>query len=230
VVLAGEFLPAARFSAHFVKGFASHLTGAISTARQEFEAAEGLVANGVHVQIPGFFDGPVAIAAEAALVAHIDGDESRADGLLTLAETRAAGELSALVVATQHRTWLAAMRGNAPDARRFASECRALAKRLDYGLYGNAAELVAGWADALLGDGVGADRADTAFARYLETGLRMLTPLYLLLRAEAHATSGRMPRARELIRESRAVRSETGEICSSPRLLAWAAQQVPADA
>ena len=227
VVLAGEFPPVTRFSAHFVKGFASHLTGAISSAHEEFEAAEGLAAQGVHVQIPGVFDGPVVIAAEAALVAHIEGDEPRADELLTLAKTRAVGSLSALVTATQHHAWLAAMRGDAVLARQHASECRILADRLDYAAYGNAAELVSGWADAMLGDATGADRADAVFARYLATGLRMLVPLYLLLRAEAHAASGHPSRARQLIRESRAVRAETGEVCSSPRLLAWAALQMP---
>lgn len=83
--------PEARFAAHFVRGFASHMTGRISVARQEFEALEGLIAQGVNVQIPGFFIGPVVVAAQSALVAHIAGDEGRADMLLATAEARAAG-------------------------------------------------------------------------------------------------------------------------------------------
>jgi len=185
---------------------------------------EALAARGVDVSIPGFLAGGVATAAESSLVAHVDGDEARADACLVAATERAAGSEPALLTVAQHRVWLAAMRGDARQAREWASECRTLAGRLDYGQYGTAGELVGGWADAMLGDGTGADRADAAYDRYLATGLRMLVPLYLLLRAEGHAASGRTARARELIRDSRAVRAQTGEVCSSPRLLAWAAQ------
>src|SRR4051812_47711971 len=106
------------------------------------------------------------------------------------------------------------MRGDARQARQWAAECRSLARRLGYGQYATAGELVGGCADAMLGDGTGADRADAAYDRYLATGLRMLIPLYLLLRAEDRAACGRTARARELIGESHAVRAQTGEVCS----------------
>jgi predicted ATPase len=119
------------------------------------------------------------------------------------------------------------MRGDVPQARSQAGKCRALAERLDYVAYLDSADLVRGWADAVQGDLSAAARLDTCFDRYLETGLRMFEPLYLLLRAEAHSASGHLSRAHELIRQSRAVRAETGEVCSSPRLLAWAARELP---
>ena len=227
VILAGEALPMTRFCAQFVRGFASHLMGRIAVAREAFDAMEGLAAEGVDVQIPGFFAGAVVAAAEAALMAHVGGDEPRADALMGTAVTRAAGSEQGLVTVAQHRCWLAAMRGDPKLARQHAADCRALSERLDVPLYGQVADLVGGWADAMLGDTSGADRADSAFDQYLATGLRLNIPLYLLLRAEAHSTAGRDRRAGELIRQSRALEVERGEVCSSPRLLAWAAAQLP---
>jgi hypothetical protein len=119
------------------------------------------------------------------------------------------------------------MRGDPELAREHSADCRALADRLDVPVYRQVADLVGGWADAMLGDTSGADRADTAFDQYLATGLRLNIPLYLLLRAEAHFSAGRDLQAAELIRQSRALAVERGEFCSSPRLLAWAAAQLP---
>ena len=227
VILAGEALPVTQFCAQFVRGFASHLMGRITVAREAFDAMEGLAAEGVDVQIPGFFAGAVVAAAEAALLAHVGGDEPRADALMATAVTRAAGSEQGLVTVAQHQCWLAAMRGDPEPARQHAADCRALSERLDVPLYRHVADLVGGWADAMLGDTAGADRADSAFDHYLATGLRLNIPLYLLLRAEAHSAGGRDGRAGELIRQSRALEVVRGEVCSSPRLLAWAAAQLP---
>ena len=103
VILAGEALPMTRFCAHFVRGFASHLMGRIAVAREAFDAMEGLAAEGVDVQIPGFFAGAVVAAAEAALLAHVGGDERRADALMATAVTRAAGSEQGLVTLAQHQ-------------------------------------------------------------------------------------------------------------------------------
>jgi DNA-binding SARP family transcriptional activator len=227
VILASEALPEARFCAHFVRGFASHIMGRIAVAREAFDEMEGLAAQGVDVQIPGFFDGAVVAATESALLAHVGGDERRADSLMATAATRAAGSEQGLVTLAQHQLWLAAMRGDPELARQHSATCRALADRLDVPLYGQVADLVGGWADAMLGDPSGADRADTAFDQYLATGLRLNIPLYLLLRAEAHLSAGRNRQAGELIRQSRALAVDRREVCLSPRLLAWAATQLP---
>jgi DNA-binding SARP family transcriptional activator len=230
VVLAGDMLPMTRFCAHFVRGFASELTGRIALAGQDFEATEQLVADGVDVQVAGFFAGAVASAAQLALVSHMSGDEARADTMLATASGRAAGSERALAIVALHQTWLGAMRGDALTTRQHAAECRALATRLDFGMYGHAADLIGGWADAVAGDAGGAARADSAFDRYVAGEARMLVPMYLLLRAEAHAVSGATTLVHELIRQSRAVEAQVGEVCSSPRLLAWAASTLPVEA
>jgi len=227
VVLTGDAPPVVRFSAHFVRGFASQLMGRIAVAREAFDAMEALAEEGVDVQIPGFFAGAVVAAAQAALSAHVGGDERRADALMATAVIRAAGSEQGLVTLAQHQIRLAAMRGDPQLARQYAADCRALADRLDVPVYGHLADLVGGWADAMLGDSSGADRADYAFDQYLASGLGLNIPLYILLRAEAHLSAGRDLRAEELIRQSRDLEVERGEVCSSPRLLAWAALHVP---
>ena len=77
--------------------------GRIAVAREAFDAMEGLAAEGVDVQIPGFFAGAVVAAAEAALLAHVGGDERRADALMATAVTRAAGSEQGLVTLAQHQ-------------------------------------------------------------------------------------------------------------------------------
>jgi hypothetical protein len=210
-----------------VRGFASHLLGRTDVARADFEASERLALDGVNVQIPGFFDAAVTSAAEGALVAHEEGDEARADALLATAAARAVRSEAALLITRQHRLWLAAMRGDPVAAREHAEACRVLTARLDYAAYTHGVDLVGAWADAVLGDGSGVARADAAFDRYLLSGLCVWEPMYLLLRAEAHGAWGGDEQARDLVTQSRAVEARTGEVCSSPRLLAWAEVLVP---
>jgi DNA-binding SARP family transcriptional activator len=226
-VLAAGPPPDTRFCAHFVQGFASHMTGRIAVARREFEAMEVLIQQGVHVQIPGFFVGDAVTPAHAALLAHIEGDDARADDLMATALMRSGDSAAALVTVVQHQCWLAVMRGDAERGREHSTRCRALAQQLDVTLYGLVADLVQGWADAVLGDPTGVARGATAFDVYGATGLHLFEPLYLLLLAEAEAASGADGRAADLIRRSRAVEAVTGEVCSSPRLLAWAAARLP---
>ena len=189
--------PEAQFAAHFVRGFTSHMIGRITVARQEFEALEGLIAQGVNVQIPEFFDGPVVAAAQSALLAHIAGEDGRADTFLATAGARAVGSPQALVTTAEHQMWLAAMRGDAERARRHAAACCALSEELDAPIYSYVGDIVGGWADAILGESSGADRADSGFERYVATGLRLFLPMYLLLRAEAPR-----PRAERVARRS----------------------------
>ena len=64
----------------------------------------------------------------------------------------------------------------------------------------------AGYAD-------GPARIDAAYAAYLESGIRLFVPLYLLLRAEVHGSA-------DLVDQARAASAELDDVCLSPRLLA----------
>jgi hypothetical protein len=79
----------------------------------------------------------------------------------------------------------------------------------------------------VLGDPAGAHRADDAYARREAAGVLMFAPLHLLLRAEAHAVSGRPDRAAALVREAAARSAELGDHCCPPRLLALAEELAP---
>ncbi len=217
-----DLTPVALFCALFVSGFANYLLGRHAVALVSLEALEPLIADGVDVHIAGFFDGAVAAASQSALAAHTRGDEALADDWLARATQRAGPSDQALMVVAQHRTWLAAMRGDAWGARLAAADAHALAQRLDYLLYGHASDLIGGWADTQLGEPAGVDRAVAAWDHFRATGLRMFASFYLLLLAEASAAAGRLDDARRLIEESQSARAETGEECPSPRLVSWA--------
>jgi hypothetical protein len=60
--------------------------------------------------------------------------------------------------------------------------------------------------------------ADAAFAAYTGDGTLLHVPVFLVLRAEAHACTGDADGARLLVEEARSVSSMTREDCLGPRL------------
>jgi hypothetical protein len=73
-------------------------------------------------------------------------------------------------------------------------------------------------------------RLDQAFADYTASGTLLHVPMFLVLRAEAHAATGDPAGARSLVAQARSVASITGEDCLGPRLTKLAAdlERVPA--
>ena len=102
-----------------------------------------------------------------------------------------------------------------------------MSERLDYPAFRPQARLVRGWADTLLGNPDGVRRAEEAWDEYGAMGIRLFLPFYLLLRAEALATVGDTAAAARLIVQSREVSAELGDVCLSPRLIAFAEALVP---
>jgi hypothetical protein len=84
------------------------------------------------------------------------------------------------------------------------------------------AQLLAAWADAVLGDPLAAHRADELYGRIAASRIVLFVPFYLLLRAEAHAAGGRLDQAADLVAEAAARSAELGDVCRSPRLTALA--------
>lgn len=225
-VLADQPTPVTEFAAHFILGFSSLLMGELNLAEDEYTEMERLTAAGVELHVADMFSGAVAPLAELALIAHLRGNEDVADVRLATAAVRAFAD-GERVVLEQHHCWLEAMRGNARGARDHAVACIALAERLDFNAYVITASIIGGWADAMVGDLTGAARADAAYAAFTQTEITMLTPLYVMLLAEAHLASGDEATARELVRSSRTIMRDSGQSCLGPRLTALSESLVP---
>ena len=200
-----ELPPLGEASARFVLGFTSSILGQVEVASVQFCALEELFAAGLDTDIPGTFSIPVAASIHQALLAHVIGDEAAADVHLTLGRTRSGGLDRSLVLVEQGCSWVAAMRGDAIEAHVHATACIEIAQRLSYPIYKLSAQLIDAWADVTAGDASRLNVADTSCAGIAATDLRMLTPFYLLLCAEAHAAIGDEAAARDLVRQSRAV-------------------------
>jgi len=210
-----------------VLGWASFVRGRLDEARLELGLVEQLLTT-LRTDLPGLFHAvAVTTPMYAALIAHVDGDESGADAGIALASARATasdvGEINLAVT----KCWLHAMRGDVDAARAGVDRCAVLAQRMDYPLFAMHAGIVGGWADAMAADVAGAERADRAYEAYLATKCVLFLPFYLLLRAEAHAKTGDRATAARLVAESRAVSADLGDVCLSPRLTAFADALVP---
>jgi hypothetical protein len=226
-VLSRAATPVAAVAAHFALGWAHFVGGRLLLADHELSEVESAMA--AHAgHIPGLFASvEVTTPGYAALILHSEGDEQGADARMEVAAARAAGsDIGAINLALLHCR-LAGMRGDVEAAVAGARTCTELSQRLGFPLFGLQARLVRGWAEALSGDKGGAACADAAYDDYCATGVRFFLPLYLLLRAEAYASTGNSRTAARLVVESRAVSAELGDVCLSPRLTAFADALVP---
>src|SRR3954452_20028832 len=221
--------PVGEASARFVLGFTSSILGHTQAASVQFRALDELLDAGLDMDIPGTFSVPVAASLYQALLAHLVGDEGAADVHLTVARTRARGVTRSLVLVEQVCSWVAAMRGDATAAHFHATACMEIAQRLSYPIYDLSGQLIDAWADVTTSDASRLNVADASYAGIVATGLPMLTPFYLLLCAEAHATTGHEAAARDLVRQSRAVSEASGDVLIGPRLAAFADNLVPSD-
>jgi hypothetical protein len=170
--------------------------------------------------------GPAAQVLLGA-IAHFEGDEQRADAMLAEAASLS-DDAYALVVVRFSTAWLAAYRRDPVAAAAAAQSCAEVGG--GYPAYVAMGGMLSGWADAVQGDPAGVRRLDQAFADYTADGTLLHVPMFLVLRAEAHAASGGPAGARALLAQARSVASITKESCLGPRLTRLAAdlERVPA--
>ncbi|MBU2663604.1 AAA family ATPase [Actinoplanes bogorensis] len=218
--------PVGAYVAHFMLAWASLVRGQVDVATEQFGRFEDILASGEDVRLPGALAATITVAATGheAVIAHLGGDEAGADARIAVGRARAGDAPPNVANIELSRCWLAAMRGDAAAAAVHVAACAAAAETIDSAAIGLQAAIVGGWADALLGDPSGADRADAAYHDYVATGLQLFTPLFLLLRAEARVTVGDPAAAASLVRASRTRSAELGDVVRSPRLLAFAAR------
>jgi predicted ATPase len=130
------------------------------------------------------------------------------------------------VVATFGAAWLAACRGDRHRCAHYADACAKIGVEMEFPAYVAMGQMLGGWARALSGDAAAVDAFDAAYARYTSDGSRLNTPVFLALRAEAHAFSGDVQTARRLVAEADSISALTGERCLGPRLTAVGARLI----
>jgi hypothetical protein len=122
------------------------------------------------------------------------------------------------VVVEHFAGWEAAVRGDADTARHHASAALELGQQLGDTPYLRLSRIVVGWAAAMNGEAKGADAARAAYAECKALSLRFLSPVHLLLCAEACAHHSHLQDARALVLESRSMAQLTGEKTVNRRL------------
>ena len=150
--------------------------------------------------------------------------DKAAEAHLKRARDRAGSDPNELVVVEHFAGWEAAVRGDTGTAMHHASAALELGQQLGDTPYLPLSGIVAGWATAMDGDERGADTARAAYARCKALSLRFLSPVHLLLCAEACAHHSGLQDARALVLESRSMARLTGEKTVNHRLQQVAAQ------
>jgi DNA-binding SARP family transcriptional activator len=214
--LTPDLPPTLEAMVRFELGLGHFELGHLSSAKRELEATRRLVSEGGDFGALIFALSGPAPQLLLGIIAHFEGDEQRADAMLAEATAMTGGDALGMVVELFGSAWLAAYRGDAEAAAAHAATCALIAT--DYPAYVAMSGMLAGWADALRGVEGGVLRFDEAFAGYTADGTLLHVPMFLVLRAEAHARAGDGVGARSLLSQARSVASVTGEDCLGPRL------------
>ena len=203
---------------HLELGLAQFELGHTDVARQSLEHAQALIDSGAASgAVTLTLSGGAALVLQGML-AHFRGEEEAADAFMARAEKEAGDALPRRVVAAFGAAWLASYRGDRHCCVRHADACAEVAAEMDYPAYVAMGEMFGGWARALSGDTAALGDLDAAYLRYVSDGTLLHAPVFLTLRAEAHAFLGDVDSARQLVEEARSISAATGERCLGPRL------------
>jgi predicted ATPase/class 3 adenylate cyclase len=100
----------------------------------------------------------------------------------------------------------------AKDTRSYANTVISICTEHDFPFWAAGGRILDGWAMACQGkvdEGIG--KLDEGLAAWRQTGARLWLPIFLALKAEAHAKAGRSDTALNIIEEALAISDETGE-------------------
>jgi predicted ATPase len=143
----------------------------------------------------GYVDQAVAVAAEAT---------KRAEALahpFTLAYT-----------ICHARGMMDVFRRCPEDTRSYANTVVSICTEHDFPFWAAGGRILDGWATACQGKvDEGIKKLDEGLAAWRKTGARLWLPIFLALKAEAHAKVGRSDTALNIIEEALAISDETGE-------------------
>ena len=100
----------------------------------------------------------------------------------------------------------------ADDTRSYASKVISICTEHDFPFWAAGGRILDGWAIACLGKAdEGINKLDEGLTAWRKTGARLWLPIFLALKAEAHAEIGRSETALKTIDEALAISAETGE-------------------
>jgi predicted ATPase len=100
----------------------------------------------------------------------------------------------------------------ADDTRSYASNVISICTEYDFPFWAAGGQILDGWAIACLGNAdEGINKLDEGLTAWRKTGARLWLPIFLALKAEAHAKIGRSDTALKTIDEALTISTETGE-------------------
>jgi predicted ATPase len=98
------------------------------------------------------------------------------------------------------------------DTRSYANTVISICTEHDFPFWAAGGRILDGWAVACQGKvDEGIEKLDEGLAAWRKTGARLWLPVFLALKAEAHAKAGRSDTALNVIEEALAISDETGE-------------------
>jgi predicted ATPase len=98
------------------------------------------------------------------------------------------------------------------DTRSYAHTVISICTEHDFPFWTAGGRILDGWATAWQGNvDEGIEKLDEGLAAWRKTGARLWLPIFLALKAEAHAKVGRSDAALKIIEEALAISDETGE-------------------
>jgi tetratricopeptide (TPR) repeat protein len=203
---------------HLGMGLAQFELGRTAAARENLEHAQALIDGGAAMGAVTLSLSGGAVQNLLGILAHFRGEEEAADTYLARAEDEAADAPPRQVVAMFGAAWLAAYREDRDRCARYADACAKVGAEMDYPAYVAMGQMLGGWARAMSGAPAAVDAFDAAYERYVSDGTLLHAPVFLTLRAEAHAFFGDVDSARRLVGEARSISAATGERCLGPRL------------
>ena len=209
---------------HLGMGLAQFELGRTDAARENLEHVQALIDDDAPMGAVMSSLSGGAVQVLLGMLAHFRGEEDVADACLARAEAEAVDAPPRQVLAAFGTAWLAACRGDRRRCERYADACAKIGVEMEYPAYVAMGQMLGGWARVLSGDIAAVDAFDAAYARYISDGSRLNAPVFLALRAEAHAFSGDVETARRLIAEAEDISALTGERCLGSRLTAVCAR------
>jgi predicted ATPase len=151
-------------------------------------------------------DPGVACLAFGAVAAQLCGDDRRAQTASNraLASARASQQPSSLALALHFAAILSQLRGDAPETRKYAEQCIALAVEEGFSFWYAGSTVLHGWALATDGEGddAGIDEIRRGVSDWLATGSRTYHTYYLGLLADALLKRGKVEESLAVVNDA----------------------------